>query len=137
MPPFSNFGSINPKAAIADLTRANIAAEPILKRVDWMWSEVTEGVEESKPRHVADPETGERKFVPGDIKGRAALLGVGARLLETEGKARQLPGFVANSPQSVAQTIQIGVVLPRIDDAKPVAATVDLRQADGAWQIGE
>jgi hypothetical protein len=95
-------------SATRDLTRAALAAEPILARLDWAWQEATAGVEESKTQVVE--KDGVKQLVPGDLKARAALLNTARGLIETEAKARMHPGFAPTQQLASGTTIQIAII---------------------------
>lgn len=107
----------------AALTRDLLAAAPILRRTEWMWSEIQEGVQESKAQWVAS-ETGEKTYVAGDLKARAALLNVARGVTETEAKALQLPGFTS-TPQVNITNQQI-VVMPASQPAYATGEVIDV-----------
>jgi hypothetical protein len=100
----------------AVLTKAALAADPILQRVDLVWNRTLSSIDETEAQRITT-DAGE-KLIPADLKARASLLNVARGLIETEAKARQHPGFVATAPVAV-DARQIVVVLP--STSAPVA----------------
>lgn len=83
--------------SIVDATKASINADPILDKVDFLWSEAKSGLSDARDA--------------GDLSARSRFLSVGAKIVDTEGKARLHPGFAPAVPQGNTTINQL-VLMP-------------------------